>query len=63
MNQQTFRVDLSFYGADVLDSAIADFAEVARIRRNGDELTVETEDDPVRIFDEFVNYALPLIES
>jgi hypothetical protein len=63
MNQQTFRVDLSFYSADVLDSAIADFAEVARIRRNGDELTVETDNDPVHIFDELVNYALPLIES
>lgn len=63
MNQQTFRVDLSFYSANALDSAVADFAEVARIRRNGEELTVETEDDPVRIFDELVNYALPLIES
>lgn len=55
-----FPVDFSFYDERSLTEAARDFSEIANVRREGEELVVETlqDEDPETVFDEFMNYAV-----
>lgn len=60
--EKEFSVSWNIYSLDVIQQAIADFADVTEIIYKNDLLTIfgESEDEIQEVFHEFMNYVLSL---
>lgn len=63
MQKRSFKVSPDIYPQEALDTAIADFAEVANISYKKGEVTIEHEEEAEidAIFNEFMNYTLSVL--
>lgn len=60
MQKQNFKIENSIYSENLINQAIEDFSEVAKITYTNNELIIESDDDIIEIFNEFMNYVVGL---